>query len=227
MDVRTGDLMDQEYAPKSFDVVRMSHVLEHLPDPMPELRRMHEILKDDGLLAIMIPNIGSALAHRFGDCWFALDAPRHLYSFSRKTVTKLLEKVGFRVERITQDWNACTLRQSLRYVDKERGGLLPKLADVGFDGVESITTGPVGDVEIEELRDLCGEHDTIIWGGIPGAMFSPPWTAEQVRENTVRLLDELAPDNRLIVGSADQVPPDGDMDFCRMIADTIAEWAGA
>ena len=89
---------------------------------------MREILKDDGLLVIMIPNIGSVLAQRFGDCWFALDAPRHLYSFSRETVTKLLEKADFRVERITQDWNACTLRQSLRYVDKERGGLLPKLA---------------------------------------------------------------------------------------------------
>ena len=84
-----------------------------------------------------------------------------------------------------------------------------------------------GRMEIEELRDLCGEHDTIIWGGIPGAMFSPPWTGEQVRENTIQLLDELAPDNRLVVGSADQVPPDGDIDFCRLIADTIAEWAGA
>ena len=98
---------------------------------------------------------------------------------------------------------------------------------VGFDGIEAVTTGPVGDVEIEELRELCGEHDTIIWGGVPGAMFSPPWTAEQIRENTVRLLDEMAPDNRLIVGSADQVPPDGDVDFCRVVADTIAEWAAS
>jgi len=115
---------------------------------------------------------------------------------------------------------------AVTHLDGAVRGLLPKLAEVGFDGVESITTGPVGDVEIEELRDLCGEHETIIWGGIPGAMFSPPWTAEQVRENTIRLLHELAPDNRLVVGCADQVPPDGDIDFCRLIADTIAEWAG-
>jgi len=128
IDIRTGDLMDQAYEPKSFDVIRMSHVLEHLPDPMPELRRIREILEDDGLLVVMIPNVGSALARRFGGCWFALDAPRHLYSFSRETVTRLLEKAGLRVERITQDWNACTLRQSLRYLGKERGGLLPKLA---------------------------------------------------------------------------------------------------
>ncbi len=102
-------------------------------------------------------------------------------------------------------------------------GLLPKLVEVGFDGVESITPGPVGDVEIEELRGLCGSDDTIIWGGIPGAMFAPPWTAGDMREHTIRLLDALAEGGKLIVGSADQVPPDGDIELCRVIADTIEE----
>jgi len=118
-------------------------------------------------------------------------------------------------------------RYAVTHLDGAVRGLLPHLARVGFDGVESITPGPVGEVEIEELRDLCGDHETIIWGGIPGAMFSPPWTSDQVRAHTLRLLDEMAPDNRLIVGSADQIPPDGDMDFCRMIADTIAEWTAS
>ncbi len=105
-------------------------------------------------------------------------------------------------------------------------GLLPKLVEVGFDGIESITPRPVGDVEIEELRDLCGSDDTILWGGIPGAMFAPPWTAEQVREHTLRLLDALGHNGKLIIGTADQVPPDGDINLCRVIADTIEEWAG-
>lgn len=69
MEVRTGDLLDQSYEPASFDVVRMSHVLEHVPDPMAELKRIREILKDDGLLVIMLPNIGSALARHFGERW--------------------------------------------------------------------------------------------------------------------------------------------------------------
>ncbi len=106
-------------------------------------------------------------------------------------------------------------------------GLLPKLVAVGFDSVESITPAPVGDVAIEELRGLCGQAKTIIWGGIPGAMFAPPWTAGQVREHTLRLLDEFGPDNRLVVGSADQVPPNGDIRYCSLIADTIAAWAGS
>ncbi len=105
-------------------------------------------------------------------------------------------------------------------------GLLPRLVEVGFDGVESITPGPVGDVEVEELRALCGSEEAVIWGGIPGAMFAPPWNADSMRAHTTRLLDELAPGGRLVVGSADQVPPDGDIELCRVIADTIEGWGG-
>jgi len=100
-------------------------------------------------------------------------------------------------------------------------GLLPKLAACGFDGIESITPAPAGDVEIEDLRALTGNEKTILWGGIPGAMFAPPWTADDVRAQTRRWLEALWPDGRLVVGSADQVPPNGDIDFCRIVAETI------
>ncbi len=113
---------------------------------------------------------------------------------------------------------------AVTHLDGAVRGLLPKLAEVGFDGVESITPEPVGDVAIEELRGLCGERETIIWGGIPGAMFAAPWGAEEMRAQTEALMDELWLDNRLIVGSADQVPPDGDIDLCRVVAEAIEEY---
>lgn len=110
------------------------------------------------------------------------------------------------------------------HLDGTVRGLLPKLAACGFDGIESVTPAPVGDVEIEELRSLTANSKTIIWGGIPGAMFARPWTADDIRSHTRRVLDALWPEGRLIVGSADQIPPDGDIDFCRVIADTIEEY---
>ena len=83
------------------------------------------------------------------------------------------------------------------HLDGAVRGLLPRLAACGFDGIESITPAPVGDVEIEDLRRVAGNEQTILW------------------------LDALWPAGRLVVASADQVPPDGDVDFCRVVAETI------
>lgn len=140
---------------------------------------------------------------------------------------------GSYFEPFMEEYYARRLRQlhtagkvAVVHLDGAVRGLLPKLARCGFDGVESITPGPVGDVEIEELRTVMANPRTIVWGGVPGAMFAPPWKAEDIRRHTRRLLDALWPAGRLIVGSADQIPPDGDIEFCRIIAETIEEYAG-
>jgi len=110
------------------------------------------------------------------------------------------------------------------HLDGRLRGLLPKLARAGFDGIESVTPGPVGDIEVEDLRTVIGNEETILWGGIPGAMFCEPWTADDIRDQTRRLLDALWEGGRLVVGSADQVPPTGNLEFCRVVADTIEEY---
>lgn len=107
------------------------------------------------------------------------------------------------------------------HLDGTVRGLLPRLAACGFDAVESITPAPVGDVEVEELRTVAAADRTILWGGIPGAMFAAPWTESQVREHTRRLLAAEGSRGRLIVASADQIPPDGRIELCRAIAETI------
>lgn len=114
-------------------------------------------------------------------------------------------------------------RYTAVHLDGAVRGLLPRLVGCGFDAIESVTPAPVGDVEIEDLRAVMGNDRTIIWGGIPGAMFAPPWTERQVREHTRRLLAALGGKGRLIVASADQVPPDGSLDFCRSIAEVVEQ----
>ena len=107
------------------------------------------------------------------------------------------------------------------HLDGRVRGLLPLLASCGFDGVEALTPAPVGDVAVEELRAVAANARTILWGGVPGAMFCPPWTREQICAHTSRLLACCAGGDRLVVGSADQVPPNGSLDYCAAIAETI------
>ena len=92
-------MFEQNYPAKSYDVVTLWDVLEHTPDPKTEMREMHRLLKDDGLLVINYPDIGSWIARADGTSWvFLLDV--HLYYFTRATIRKLLGDAGFEVVRI-------------------------------------------------------------------------------------------------------------------------------
>lgn len=51
-----GDLVDLPFPNRHFSKIICSEVLEHLPDPVATLRELHRVLKDDGLLAITVPN---------------------------------------------------------------------------------------------------------------------------------------------------------------------------
>jgi uroporphyrinogen-III decarboxylase len=117
-------------------------------------------------------------------------------------------------------------KHAVVHLDGRVRGLLPLLASCGFDGVEALTPAPVGDVAIEDLREVASNPRTILWGGIPGAMFCPPWTRAQICDHARRLLECHAGGNRLVVGSADQVPPNGNLDFCAAIAETIERSTG-
>lgn len=108
------------------------------------------------------------------------------------------------------------------HLDGAVRGLLPQLPPVGFDAVEALTPAPGGDAELSELRSLAGDERVILWGGVPGILFAPPFTWAQMQAHVERLLEVWA-GQRFVIGVADQVPPDGDIRFCRQIADLLAQ----
>ena len=103
------------------------------------------------------------------------------------------------------------------HLDGAVRGLLPKLACSGFDAVEALTPKPAGDLDIEEIRSLVDDDATILWGGVPGVMFAPPYEWKQMESHVHRLI-ECWGKLPFIMGVADQVPPDGNIEFCRRIA---------
>ena len=120
-----------------------------------------------------------------------------------------------RIERLHAAGVKCAV-----HLDGRVRGLLPKLVRSGFDTVEALTPKPAGDLELAAIRDLAGSDTLILWGGVPGIMFAPPYTWPQM-ESHVRRLVECWGDRPFILGVADQVPPDGDIEFCRKIAQLI------
>jgi SAM-dependent methyltransferase len=82
------------------DLVIMFHVLEHLADPLAELRAIARRVKPGGTLIIGVPNIASWQARVAGSRWMHLDVPRHLVHFSPDAIERALSASGFRVARV-------------------------------------------------------------------------------------------------------------------------------
>ena len=95
LDVREGFLKEGLYAPRSFDAITLSHVLEHLHDPVDTLKLCREILREDGLLWLATPNLESQGHARFRRAWRGLEPPRHLVLFTPAALAQALERAGF------------------------------------------------------------------------------------------------------------------------------------
>ena len=95
-----GSLEEAQLDSNSFDAVSLSHTLEHIPEAAEFLREVYRVTKPGGRLAVIVPNIASCGARKFGADWFHLDSPRHAVNFNRRSLSMALERAGFRVETL-------------------------------------------------------------------------------------------------------------------------------
>lgn len=98
------DLCAQQY---QYDAITISHVIEHVHDPIALLHDLHHLLKPGGLLWLDTPNLVSYGAHRFGSNWRDLDPPRHLVLFNPDSLRASLTGIGF--TQIKQHWHGMAL----------------------------------------------------------------------------------------------------------------------
>lgn len=118
--VELGSINDIEFRDNFFDVVTMLHTLEHMPNPKETLRKVNKVLKIGGTLITIIPNVDSFEARIFRQYWLGWDPPRHLYSFSLRTLKKMLRTIGgFKIKRVKYELGTCVLRDSLKYKLRE------------------------------------------------------------------------------------------------------------
>ncbi len=96
LSARCGSLEQQHYPDRSFDAVTLSHVIEHVPNPIETLIECARILKPGGMLIVLTPNAAS-LSHRiFKSHWRGLEPPRHLHIFTLDSMGRALESSGLK-----------------------------------------------------------------------------------------------------------------------------------
>ena len=83
-----------ELPDERFDIVHSCHTLEHLASPAATLSAHWRALKPGGLFIVDVPNIALIGAEDIAEEWFI---DKHLYHFSKMTLTRLLEASGFAI----------------------------------------------------------------------------------------------------------------------------------
>ena len=120
LDVRPEYLAGAGYRDDSFDMVYMSHVLEHVPDLVETVQEVFRILKPGGVFLTETPDFDSPMRERFGPCWWGYHLPRHLTHFTHDSITGLLSKVGLEVEKIKPCFRPGPMAWSVQNLMKEK-----------------------------------------------------------------------------------------------------------
>jgi 2-polyprenyl-3-methyl-5-hydroxy-6-metoxy-1,4-benzoquinol methylase len=109
-----------------FDLVSMSHVIEHLADPVEDLKRIKlELLKDGGRLLLEVPNFYAHDSYELA----------HLACYTPHTLREVLKQAGFRLILL-----------------KRHGVPRSKLLDLYLTGIAKALPEAHGTVEIRKDR---------------------------------------------------------------------------
>lgn len=82
---------------QKFNVISLWHVMEHLPDLKNQIKKITNLLAEEGTLIIAVPNFKSNDAIHYKEYWAAYDTPRHLWHFSQKAISELFKEQNFKI----------------------------------------------------------------------------------------------------------------------------------
>jgi SAM-dependent methyltransferase len=103
--VKLDNIKNVDLAPQNFDAITLSHVAEHFSNPADVFERLAPALAPDGVLVSISPNPRGILRRLFGNKWYALDPPRHLFIPSAQAYRDMGESFGLE----TKTWTSMRL----------------------------------------------------------------------------------------------------------------------
>ena len=89
-------LQEIETKKEKFDVITLWHVLEHIKDFKELLDQLKELLNENGLIILGLPNHKSLDANIFKESWVAYDVPIHLSHFTQHNIKELVRDLSFK-----------------------------------------------------------------------------------------------------------------------------------
>ncbi len=110
--IKQGTISSVHYPSKFFDVITLFDVFEHLGDPIFDLGRLKQFLKDDGIIIVATGDTDSFMARILKRRWTFYIPPQHLFFFNKKLLITILNKDNF----VSLKWFRIGKWLSLRYI---------------------------------------------------------------------------------------------------------------
>ncbi|MBF6614425.1 MAG: methyltransferase domain-containing protein [Chloroflexi bacterium] len=95
--IHAGTLETAPYPDGWFDGVTLMDVIEHLQSPRAYVERIARLVRPGGIFCLSTPNIRSLGYKVLGRNWTEVGPNDHLYYFTPRTLTRLLEACGFTI----------------------------------------------------------------------------------------------------------------------------------
>jgi SAM-dependent methyltransferase len=102
-----------------WDVITYHHAFEHTKNPQENLNRVSDLLADNGVCILRIPTVSSYAWRHYKTNWFQIDAPRHYFLHSIKSIRYLAEKSGLELSNVIYDSTYKQFADSERYATDE------------------------------------------------------------------------------------------------------------
>ena len=100
LEATCGDLLEADLSGHTFDVVCLWDTIEHLATPRRYVEAIAAHMPRGALIAITTGDIGSLNARIQQSQWRLIHPPTHLHYFTRQSLTRLLDRCGFRVRHV-------------------------------------------------------------------------------------------------------------------------------
>ncbi len=114
--VHHGDLFSACLESNTFEVINVSHVIEHVPNPVAFFTELARVLKPNGSLVIKTPNSLALGRKLFNTNWYHNDVPRHLYLFAYQNLSVLANNCGLKMQQFKTSSTPKIILNSLDYV---------------------------------------------------------------------------------------------------------------
>ena len=88
---------------EKFDFIMMHHSFEHMKNPQEVMKSLSRVLTDRGVALIRVPLASSHAYRKYGNCWVQLDAPRHLYLHTVRSIEILAKNANLTIPDIKYD----------------------------------------------------------------------------------------------------------------------------